>query len=697
MKAYDTGSIRNVAVIGHSGAGKTQLVAALLFTAGATPRLGRVDDGTTLTDYDEEEIARKHTLSASLAWAEWNKSKINIIDTPGMGNFLADARAGLRVADAALLVVDAVSGVEVQTEKVWAEAESISLPRLVVVSRLDRERASLDRTLTSLREFCSRAVVPIQMPIGEEKGFTGVVDLVSMKAWTFAADGSGKASEGPVPASLAEQAGAARDALIEMVAEADDTLMEKFFESGTLSQEELVSGLRTATLAGRIFPLVCASGLLNIGVQPLLDAVVGYLPSPLERPVTANNAKTGEEVSVTPDPAAPYAAFVWKTVADPFAGRITLFRVVTGTLKSDANAHNLTRDTSERLGHLTMMQGKTPTSVPEIRAGDLGAVAKLKDTLTNDTLAEKNGLSFAPIAFPEPVLSYAIEPKSRGDEDKISSAMHRLEEEDPTIRYARDPQTHELLLSGQGQLHIEVTVAKLKRRFGVEVNLKPPRIPYRETITAAAEAHGRHKKQTGGHGQFGDCKIRMQPMPRGSDFEFEDDIFGGSIPRQFVPAVEKGIQESRLRGYLAGYPVVDFKVTVYDGSYHAVDSNELSFKMAGSLAFKDGMSRARPTILEPIMSVEIHAPNDYAGDLMGDLNGRRGRISGMDTRGAMTLIKAQVPMAEMLTYEQHLTSATSGRGSYHMEYSHYEEVPSHLQQKIIAAAKAERGVEVEEV
>jgi len=698
MKAYDTGSIRNVAVIGHSGAGKTQLVAALLFTAGATPRLGRVDDGTTLTDYDEEEIARKHTLSASLAWAEWNKSKINIIDTPGMGNFLADARAGLRVADAALVVVDAVSGVEVQTEKVWAEAESMGLPRLVVVSRLDRERASLDRTLTSLREFCSRTVVPIQMPIGEERGFTGVVDLVSMKAWTFAVDGSGKASEGPVPASLAEQAGAARDALIEMVAEADDALMEKFFESGTLSQEELLSGLRTATLAGRIFPLVCASGLLNVGVQPLLDVLVGYLPSPLERPVTAKNSKTGEEVSVTPDPAAPYAAFVWKTVADPFAGRITLFRVVTGTLKSDANAHNLTRDASERLGHLTMMQGKTPTSVPEIRAGDLGAVAKLKDTLTNDTLAEKNGLSFAPIAFSEPVLSYAIEPKSRGDEDKISTAMHRLEEEDPTIKYARDPQTHELLLSGQGQLHIEVTVAKLKRRFGVEVNLKPPRIPYRETITASAEAHGRHKKQTGGHGQFGDCKIRMQPMPRGSDFEFEDDIFGGSIPRQFVPAVEKGIQESRLRGYLAGYPVVDFRVVLVDGQYHDVDSNELSFKTAGWLAFKDGMSKARPTLLEPIMNVEVYAPSDYAGDLMGDLNGRRGRISGMEPRGQMTVIKAQVPMAEMLTYEQHLTSATGGRGSYHMEYSHYDEVPAQLQSKIIASAKAERaGVEVEEV
>ena len=697
MKAYDTGSIRNVAVIGHSGAGKTQLVAALLFAAGATPRLGRVDDGTTVTDYDDEEIARKHTLSASLAFAEWNKLKINIIDTPGMGNFLADARAALRVADAAVLVVDAVAGVEVQTEKVWAEAEALGLPRLVVVNRLDRERASLDRSLTSLRDFCSRTIVPIQLPIGEEKNFSGVIDLVAMKAWTYAADGSGKAAETDTPAHLTEAATTARDALIEMVAEADDALMEKFFEAGTLTQDELVGGLRTATLNGKVYPLVCASALLNIGSQQVLDAIANYLPSPAERPFTAKETRQNAEVTVSPNPTAPYAAFVWKTVADPFAGRITLFRVMTGTLKSDVTVHNLTRDTSERLGHLTVMQGKTPTTVPELKAGDLGAVAKLKDTLTNDVLAEKGGLTFAPIAFIEPVLSYAIEPKSRGDEDKISTAMHRLEEEDPTIRYARDPQTKELLLSGQGQLHIEVTVAKLKRRFGVEVNLKPPRIPYRETITASAEAHGRHKKQTGGHGQFGDCKIRMEPLPRGSDFTFEDDIFGGSIPRQFVPAVEKGIQDARMRGFLAGYPVVDFKVTVYDGSYHAVDSNELSFKLAGSLAFKDGMGKARPTILEPVMSVEIHAPSDYAGDLMGDLNGRRGRISGMDTRGAMTLIRAQVPMAEMLTYEQHLTSATGGRGSYHMEYSHYDEVPSHLQQKIIAAAKAERGAEVEEV
>ncbi len=697
MKAYDTGSIRNVAVVGHGGAGKTQLTAALLFTAGATPRLGRVDDGTTATDYDDEEIARKHTLSASVAWAEWNKTKINLIDTPGMGNFLADARAGLQVADAALLVVDAVAGVEVQTEKVWAEAERLKLPRLVVVTRLDRDRASLGRTLASLRDACSRTVVPLQLPIGEEKDFSGVVDLVAMKTWTFAADASGTSTEGPVPAALHAQATAARESLIEMVAEADDALMEKFFEAGTLSQEDLVAGLRAAVLAGRVFPLLCASAIANIGMPQLLDAVVDYLPSPLDRPFTATDTKTGETVTVTPDPSAPYSAFVWKTVADPFAGRITLFRVMTGTLTSDATVHNLTRSSSERLGHLAVMCGKTSTNVAELQAGDLGAVAKLRDTLTNDTLAERDGLACPPIAFPEPVLSYAIEPRSRGDEDKISTAMHRLEEEDSTIRYARDPQTHELLLSGQGQLHIEVTVAKLKRRFGVEVNLKPPRIPYLETITAPAEAHGRHKKQTGGHGQFGDCKIRLEPLGRGENFEFVDDIFGGAIPRQYVPAVEKGIQDARMRGYLAGYPVVDFRVTVFDGSFHAVDSNELSFKMAGSLAFKDGMSRARPTILEPIMSVEIHAPSDYAGDLMGDLNGRRGRISGMDTRGQMTVVRAQVPMAEMLTYEQHLTSATGGRGSYHMEFSHYEEVPAHLQQKIIAAAKAERGAEVEEV
>jgi len=697
MKVYDAGSIRNVAVVGHGGCGKTQLVSAMLFAAGAVNRLGKVDDGSTITDFDDEEIARKHTLSSSLAHAEWQKNKINIIDTPGFANFLADAHAALRVVEAAVVVVDAVAGVEVQTEKLWGEAASLNLPRLVVVNRLERERASLERTLESLHRDCSRIIVPIQMPLGEEKDFTGVIDLVRMKALTFAHD-TGKVTEADVPSARQADATAARERLIEMVAEADEKLMERFFEEGTLSQEELTDGLRTATVQGKLFPLLCTSGMHVIGMQPLLDAIATYVPSAAEREFAALQ-EDGTPTTIAAVDTAPYAAFVWKTIADPFAGRITMLRVVSGTLKSDMNVHNKTNDTTERFGHLLVLQGKTQTHVPELKAGDLGAVAKLKDTHTNDVLAEKTTKAkFAPVRFPEPVLSYAIEPKSRGDEDKINQSMQRLKEEDPSINYIRDPQTHELLLAGQGQLHIEVTVAKLKRRFGVEVNLKPPRIPYRETITASTEAHGRHKKQTGGHGQFGDCKIRVEPLPRGSDFEFVDDIFGGSIPRQFVPAVEKGIQDARMRGYLAGYPMVDFRATVFDGSYHAVDSNELSFKMAGSLAFKDAMSRARPTILEPVMQVEVYAPSDFAGDLMGDLNGRRGRIAGMDTRGQMTVIKAQVPMSEMLTYEQHLTSATGGRGSYHMEYSHYEEVPHQQQAKIIAAAKAEKGQEaVEEV
>jgi elongation factor G len=692
MKVYDAQSIRNVALVGHSGAGKTQLLSALLFDAGAVNRFGRVDDGTTVTDYDDEEIARKHTLSASLAHAEWNKTKINVIDTPGMANFLSDARAALRVADAALVVVDAVAGAEVSTEKVWAVAEELEVPRLVVLNRLDRERASLDRSLESLRAVFGRAVVPIQLPIGEEKSFRGVVDLVGMKAWTFAGDGTGKPSEGAIPADRESAASSAREALIEMVAEADDTLMEKFFEAGTLTQDELVGGLKRGFTSGRIFPVMCTSAAANIGIQPLLDAILTYVPTPAERAI-----RVGDDQRLAASDNGPVSTFVWKTVADPFAGRITLFRVISGTLKSDSTVHNVMRDVGERLGHLMLLQGKTPTTVPEIKAGDLGAVAKLKETQTSDMLADRSvTYRIPPIKFPEPVISYAIEPKSRADEEKISSALHRLQEEDPSISYNRDAQTKELLLAGQGQSHIEVTVAKLKRRFGVEVNLKLPRIPYRETITAATEAHGRHKKQTGGHGQFGDCKVKFEPLPRGSEFEFVDDIFGGAIPRQYIPAVEKGLQDARMRGFLAGFPMVDFRATVFDGSFHPVDSNELSFKLAASLAFKDGMSRARPTLLEPVMDVEVRAPSEFAGDLMGDLNGRRGRIGGMDTRGSSTIIRAKVPMSEMLTYEQHLTSATGGRGSYHMEFSHYEEVPSHLHGKIIAAAKAERGQEAAE-
>ena len=690
MKVYDAQHIRNVALVGHSGSGKTQLASAILFDTDAVNRLGHVDDGTTVTDFDEEEIARKHTLSASTAYAEWKTTKINLVDTPGMANFFSDACAAMRVADAAVVVVDAVHGSEVITEKVWTAAAELDLPCLVALNRLDRERGSLERSLESLQAGFGRTVVPIQLPIGAEHDFRGVVDLVAMKAVTF--DGDGRtAAVGEVPAELADEARAAREALIELVAEADDSLMEQFFEAGTLTQEELEAGLRTATAGRHVFPVVCTSATSNLGIQPLLDAILNYVPSPEQRALPIVDGD-GAPASSHDQTQATSTAMVWKTIADPFAGRITMFRVASGSLKADSVIHNVSTDVDERIGGVALMQGKTQETVTEIMAGDLGTVAKLKDTRTGNTLAAKGTTwRFAPFQFTEPVLSYAIEPKSRGDEEKISAALQRLGEEDPTIRYARDPRTTQLLLSGQGQLHIEVTVAKLKRRFGVEVNLKLPRIPYRETIRAATEAHGRHKKQTGGHGQFGDCKIKVKPLDRGEDFQFIDEIFGGSIPRGFIPAIEKGIQDARTSGFLAGYPMVDFAVTLYDGSFHPVDSNEMSFRMAGRLAFRDAMSRAKPTILEPVMSVEVYAPSDFAGDLMGDLNSRRGRIGGMETRGTSTAIKAQVPMAEMLTYEQQLTSATGGRGSYHMEFSHYEEAPSNVRDKVIADAKAESG------
>jgi len=691
MPTYPAASIRNVAVVGHNGSGKTQLISALLYTAGATTRLGKVDDGTAPTDFDEEAIARKHTLAATPAWLDWQGTKINLVDTPGFGNFLSETGAALRVTDAALIVVDAVAGVEVQTERVWALAGDEDLARLVVINRLDRERASFGSALADLHAAFGRTLVPVQLPYGEEKGFRGVIDLVAQRAYTYDG-GTGRGKPVAIPESLAAEAKSAREALVELVAEADDALMTRFFDEGTLTDQELTEGLHQAIRKGAVVPVFCAAGLEGIGSDRLLEAITQYTPSPVERAFPAIERATGAAVRARADDSAPTRLFIWKTVADPFAGRISLFRVVTGVVKNDTTLSNLTRGTQERVAHLMALQGKAQAQVSQLHAGDLGALAKLKEAQTGDTLADKSTeYAFPPITFAAPLMSYALEPKSRGDEDKISTALHRLQEEDPTIRTDRDPRTHEQLISGQGQLHLEVTVAKLKRRFGVDVTLKLPRIPYLETITAATEAHGRHKKQTGGHGQFGDCKIRVEPLPRGADFQFHDDIFGGAIPRQFVPAVEKGIQEARVRGFLAGYPLVDFKATVFDGSYHPVDSNELSFKMAGSLALRDALTRARPVLLEPIMQVEVHAPSEFAGDLMGDLNGRRGRISGMEARGHATVIKAQVPMAEMLTYEQHLTSHTGGRGSYHMAHSHYEEVPAHLQAKIVAAHKVDHA------
>jgi len=698
MKVYDTPSIRNVALVGHGGCGKTSLVSAMLFDMGAVNRLGRVDDGTTATDFDPDEIERRISLQTALAWGEWRKAKLNLVDAPGYANFFAEAQASLRVADAALLVVDSVAGVEVQSERAWRYAEERGIPRLVVVNRMDRERASFLRTLDSLQSAFGRGVVPLAIPLGEEKGFVGVADLLSEKADVYSDDLSGKFQAVDLPAEVRENATTWREKLVEMVAESNEDLMEEFFDKGTLPPEDLVRGLRQAVLAGRIFPVLAASSGRNIAVQPILDAIVDLLPSPVDRgEATGIDPVKKEPTSRPPSASAPLSAFVFKTLADPHAGRISLFRVYSGVLKSDGTVHNANRDVAERVGALFLLQGKNQTAVPEIQAGDLGAVAKLKETQTNDTLCDKaHPIVYPPIAFTEPATTFAIEPKTRGDEDKISQALHRIMEEDPVLRLSRDAQTHEMLLSGTGQLHIEVAVGKLRKRFKVEVNLKKPKIPYRETIKAAAEGHGRHKKQTGGHGQFGDCKIRMKPLPRGEDFRFVDDIFGGSIPKNFIPAVEKGIQEARVKGFVAGFPMVDFQVELFDGQYHDVDSSEMSFKIAGSLAFKDAVARCRPTLLEPIMKVEIAVPEEHAGAVMGDLSSRRGRPQGMEPRGGLQVIRAEVPLSEMLSYDAELTSMTGGRGSYHMEMSRYEEVPGHLQEKIVAASKAERGEQVAE-
>ena len=685
MKIYETASIRNVAIVGHGGSGKTSLTSAILFDSGAVNRLGRVEDGNTVTDFDPDEVARQISLSTALAHCDWNKTKLNILDTPGFGNFIQEARSALQVADAALVNVCGVAGVEVQTEKVWQFSEEFGLPRMIVVNRLDRDRSSFARALESIQETFGRTAVPIQLPIGEEKDFNGIVDLIRMTALVSKGDEKGGHDERDVPADLKEEAENARNALMEMVAEGDDGLMEKYFEAGELSPEDLLQGLKRAVLEGGIYPVLACSGTKNVGVQPLIDALIELAPAPDARGEVEGTDAAGNAVRRKISVDEPGSAYIFKTVADPFAGRISLFRVMSGSLKSDTTYQNVNKDAAERLGHLTLLQGKESTAVDEVRTGDIASIAKLKESQSGDTLADKAApIIYKKLEFPEPVISFAIEPKSRGDEEKISQALQRMAEEDPMLRYHREG---ELILSGTGQLHIEVVVARLKEKFGVEVDLHPPTVPYRETITAGIEAQGRHKKQTGGHGQFADCWVRFEPLERGEDFQFGNEVFGGSIPRQFIPAVEKGIQEVRKKGYLAGYPMVDFKATVYDGKFHPVDSSEMAFKIAGSLAFKKAMESCKPTLLEPVMDVEVTVPEENTGDVMGDLNSRRGRTQGMDTKANMTSVKAQVPMSEMLSYEPVLTSMTGGRGSFHMEYSHYEEVPAHMAQKVIADAK----------
>jgi elongation factor G len=682
--------------VGHGDSGKTTLTAGLLYTAGVSNRLLRVDEGNTITDFDEEEIQRKISISTAVAAVEWKKAKINLLDTPGYNIFINDTRAALVAADASLVVVDGVSGVEVQTEKVWEFSDHFGLPRAVVINKLDRERADFKRALESVNEFFGRTAVPVQIPIGSERDFKGVVDLVRMKAYLYTPDGDGKAKEGDIPADMADETQRAHEALVEMVAEGNDAFMEEFFDSGTLSHEHMTEGLRAAIRDLRLYPVMCASALRNIGTDLILNFITENLPAPTERegmPAIAD----GKEVTQKISDSGPCSLFVFKTSADPFAGRITYFKVITGVLKNDANLINLNKSASERLSHIGSPLGKTITPATELHAGDIGGVAKLKETYTGDTVADKGfAVQYKPVKLPEPSIAFAIEAKSRQDEDRMGNAVHRILEEDQSLRFYRDPQTKEFLLAGSGQQHVEVVVSRLKKRYSVDVTLKAPKIPYRETIRGHADVQGRHKKQTGGHGQFGDCWIKMDPLPRGSQFEFKNEIFGGAIPKNYIPAVEKGILEAAENGFLAGYPMVDFRVTVYDGSYHDVDSSELSFKLAARKAFKNAMQEAKPALLEPIMNVEIQAPVEYAGDLMGDLNGRRGRISGMDTKGATQIVKAQVPMAEMLNYQNDLTSMTQGRASFTMEFDHYDFVPQLQADKIIAAAKAAKTGEEEE-
>jgi elongation factor G len=701
MKVYQSADIRNIAVVGHSHCGKTTLVSALLHTGGATPKLGRVDDGSTVTDYDDEEISRQMSIGMSGAYVEWaGNCKINILDTPGFNMFVHEAKAAMIPAESVVVVVDGSHPVEVMTERVWAYAEEFELPRLIVVNRMDRDRADAQRAIDQLHDAFGRHLIPVHLPIGAEKGLKGIVDVVRMKAYEYQMGGNGKGKEIPIPADLADAAKAAHEAIVELVAEGNDELMQEFFDKGTIPDEHLVQGLRAAIVAHKLFPIMFASGLGGVGIDQILNFICEFAPAPVERPpVHDTPLAPGEPSEHHVSDSESLTLQVFKTINDPFAGRISMFKVFSGVVKTDAAVQNYTRSTPEKFAHLSIMQGKNLTPVQELHAGDIGAVAKLKATLTGDTLGDKaHPVAYDTIKLPEPAITFAIEPKTRADEDKLANGLHKLMEEDQMVRFFRDEQTKEFLIAGTGQAHIEVLVSKLKKRYHTEVVLKAPKVPYRETIRGKADVQGRHKKQTGGHGQYGDCKIRMEPMPRGGGFEFVNDIFGGAVPKNYIPAIEKGIVEASQRGFLAGFPVVDFRVILYDGSYHDVDSNELSFKTAGRIAFRKAMDQAKPTLLEPIMSVEITVPEEFAGAIMGDLNSRRGRIQGMDNKGHNTIVKAEVPMAEMLTYGADLTSMTQGRGSFAMEMSHYDIVPALQQEKIVAAAKAERGelVEVED-
>jgi elongation factor G len=687
MTKLDAGHIRNVAIVAHSGAGKTSLSEAILFNAGAIDRAGTVEGGNTTMDFEPEETDRKISVTSAVAYCDWNDTRLNLIDTPGFINFIEDTRGCLRVADGAVVIVSAISGVKAETEKIWRYACEFEVPRIVFVNKLDKEAADFSNAISELEKSFDQEAIPLFIPIGAGESFRGIVDLVAMKAYVYKDD---KASETVIPDDLKTIAEDYRKKLVEKIAEADDSLLEKYLEGGEITNEEVMKGIKEASLTRRFIPVACGSATMNIGVTQLMELMLMCLPTPEEMsrisPIRGTNPKDGKEVDRKPVTTDPLTAYVFKTVADPFAGKLSIFRVYSGVLKADSTVLNATSGAKERIGQIFYLVGKKHVPVASVNAGEIAAVVKLKETNVGDTLCEEHHPLVLPkVKFAEPIISYAIAPKTKGDEDKVSIGLHRILEEDPTIRFTRDEESKEMILSGMGQVHLEVALDKLRRKFGVEVAMKAPKIAYRETIKARTRAQGRYKKQSGGRGQFGDCWIDFEPLPRGGGFEFVDKIVGGVIPQQYRPAVEKGIIEKLKEGLIAGYPMVDVKVTLTDGSYHSVDSSEMAFKIAGSMALQKAVLDAKPIVLEPIMKIEVVVPDDTLGAVIGDLNSKRGKVQGVEPQaGGNQKIMALVPMAEMLVYANQLQSMTSGRGLYSMEFSHYEELPAHVTQKLIA-------------
>ncbi len=693
MQKFAVSEIRNVGIFGHGGDGKTSLAEAILFGTGVNNRLGSVDEGTSVMDFDQEEINRKITISSSLAHAEWNNHKLNLIDTPGFANFIADARACMRVVDGAVIVVGANSGVKVQTETVWEYAQEFGVSVLIYISKMDMERADFQKTVDDIKKgLSSIPCIPVQLPLGTEAEFRGVVDLIQMKAYLFKDDFSGKFELVEIPQELADEAAKRREEMIETLVETDDQMMEKYLEEGDLNREDCYFCLKKGLIERKFAPILCGASTRNMGIQPVLDMMVTGFPSPLERePVRGKNAKTGEVEEREAKEDGPFSAFVFKTIADPYAGKLTVFRVYSGVINPDSTIYNSTKKVKERIGQIYALEGKKQKPLGLAMAGDIIAVAKLKETTTGDTFCdEKNPITFEATKLPLPIISYALTPKSKGDEDKITSALIRLSEEDPTISLSRDEQTGQILLSGMGQVHVEVILDKLKRKFGVGVDLSVPKVPYKETIRMAKKGViYRHKKQTGGRGQFAEVHFDISPLDHGAGYEFENALTGMNVPRNFVPAVQKGIAEAMQGGVLAGYPVVDFKVRFYDGKSHEVDSSEMAFKIAAIMALKKGLREANPVLLEPIMEIEVTVPEENMGDIIGDLNSRRGKVLGVDAKGNHQVIKAHVPMAEVLKYAPGLNSMTGGRGQFSLALSHYEEVPSHLSERIVAQSQKE--------